>query len=68
MLITNFLPTKRDLYIHLVSGYNNTWIFKFQPPSKLFEKIFLYNDLIFGEFVPEKYVSKLNINYKSKTL
>jgi hypothetical protein len=68
ILITGFLPTLRKLYIHLVSGFNNTWIFCFEPPPNIYEKIFTYNDLIFGEYVPNRYKPKSIIKFNTKKL
>jgi hypothetical protein len=66
--VTDFLPRLRDKYINYHSEHNDTWVFKFVPPEKIFEKIRLYNDLIFGEFVPSPYKAKSIINYKTITL
>lgn len=66
--VTDYLPKLRHLYFNFKSEFNDTWIFRFVPPENIYEKIRLYNDLIFGEFVPEKYISKSIINYKTTTL
>jgi len=66
--VTDFLPRIRNKYINYRSEHNDTWVFCFVPPECIFEKIRLYNDLIFGEFAPEKYIPKTIINYKTTTL
>jgi len=66
--ITDFLPKLRHLYINYKSDHNNTWIFKFVPPENIFERIRMYNDWLFVEFEPEKYIPKNHINYKTTTL
>jgi hypothetical protein len=55
-------------YYQFKSDFNRTLVFKFVPPDKLYEKIRLYNDLIFGEFVPNKNVKFPSINYKTTSL
>lgn len=66
--VTDHLPKLRHLYFNFKSEFNDTWIFRFVPPEHLYEKIRLYNDLIFGEFVPDPYKSKSIINYKTTSL
>ena len=66
--ITDFLPKLRHLYINYTSEHNDTWIFKFVPPENIFEKIRMYNDWLFVEHEPEKYIHKNHINYKTVTL
>jgi len=67
-LITWHLPRIRELYLHVQSDFNSTWLFKFEPPPILYEQLFLYNDLIFAEYEPQKYIPKKVITYKTTKL
>ena len=66
--ITDFLPRLRHLYINYKSDHNDTWIFKFVPPENIFQRIRMYNDWLFVEHEPEKYIPKNHINYKTIAL
>ena len=66
--ITSKLPTIRNMYFHIKSEYCDIWLFNFVPPDELFDKIKMYNDLIFGEHIPQAIKHKSIINFKTTTL
>jgi len=66
--ITSYLPTLRHLYFHVKSDFNDVWIFLFVPPPHLFDKIKIYNDLIFAEHEPVNSRKSLKIKLNSTTL
>jgi len=66
--ITSYLPTLRHLYYHVKSDFNDVWIFLFVPPAHLFEKINMYNDLIFAEHEPLTSKKTLKIKLNAKTI
>lgn len=67
-LITDFLPKIADMYIKFKSDFNTTYIFKFVPPPKLFEKIRAFNDLVFEKYVVQHKNEFNSINFQTKTL
>ena len=55
-------------YYYVKSDYNETYIFKFVPPPKLFEKLYAYNDYI-DYLEHEKHVIKhKKTTFKTKSL
>ncbi len=67
-VVTDYLPRIRQLYTNFKGEFNDTWAFHFVPPEHLFDYIKLYNNLIFGEYVPNKIKIKNSINYKTTNL
>lgn len=59
--LTQYLPRNPKLYINYKSDYSNVFIFKFVANQLIFKMINLYNDLIFGEFVPTSFIAYSNI-------
>jgi hypothetical protein len=55
-------------YIYLSSEFNDTYIFKFNPPPEIFQFIILYNNLISAEFEPQYYKTNKMLNHKSITI
>lgn len=55
--LTQYLPRNPKLYINYKSDYSNVFIFKFVANQLIFKMINLYNDLIFGEFVPTTFIA-----------
>lgn len=58
--LTQYLPRNSKLYINFKSDYSNVFIFKFVANQLIFKMINLYNDLIFGEFVPTSFIAYSN--------
>ena len=58
--LTQYLPRNPSLYINFKSDYSNVFIFKFVANQLIFKMINLYNDLIFGEFVPTSFIAYSN--------
>lgn len=58
--LTQYLPRNPKLYINFKSDYSNVFIFKFVANQLIFKMINLYNDMIFGEFVPTSFIAYSN--------
>ena len=64
--LTQYLPRNPSLYINFKSDYSNVFIFKFVANQLIFKMINLYNDLIFGAFVPTSFIAySNNVNPKN---
>ena len=57
-----------DLYVFFRGEFNSTWVFKFEPPPVLYEKIKLYNDWIFVAHEPQPLINKNLITFKTISL
>lgn len=57
-----------DLYVYFRADFNETWVFKFEPPPKLYEKIKMYNDWIFVEDEPYPISNHKLITFKTTKL
>ena len=66
--ITGLLPRIRNLYLHISAEFAKIWIFLFEPPPELYNRIYYYNDLIFSEFDTKYKLQKSNINFKTISL
>jgi len=66
--ITSHLPTLRHLYNNYKSEFIDCWVFLFVPPEHLFDKIKMYNDIIFKEFEPKFKKHSSYFTFKSTTL
>lgn len=66
--ITALLPRLRNLYQHIKAEFAEIWIFLFEPPPEIFNRINYYNDLIFSEFDTKYKLQNSNINFKSINL